>query len=40
LWPPSRWNEALQNLKVGIINFRRIPNWTSITTSFAKRPYF
>jgi hypothetical protein len=29
-----------ENLKLGIVDFRRTPNWTSINESSAERPYF
>jgi hypothetical protein len=39
-WPPSSWNTILYNLMVGIIDFRCILDWTSITTCSVERPYF
>jgi hypothetical protein len=39
-WPPSSWSKAKENLKLGIIDFKWTPNWTSINESSAERPYF
>jgi hypothetical protein len=39
-WPDSNWNTVFHNLKLGIINFRRVSNWTTISDGSVKMPYF
>jgi hypothetical protein len=39
-WPTGSWSEAQENMKLGIIDFRRTPNFMSLQESSADRLYF
>ena len=39
-WPLCSWSKAKHNMKVGIIDFKRTPNWTFINESSVEGPYF
>lgn len=39
-WPNLRWEEGRDDLSLGIIDFRRVPNFTSSAESSIKKPYF
>ena len=39
-WPGNSWEELAHALVLGIIDFRRVPNWTQVSKGSASRPYF
>jgi hypothetical protein len=39
-WPQNSWETVSHNLVLGIIDFRRVPNFTSLCKTSAQKPYF
>ena len=40
LWPEDSWEKVAHALVLGIIGFRRVPNFTQVSKSTTQRPYF
>jgi hypothetical protein len=39
-WPENSWETVAHALVLGIIDFRRVPNFTQVNKTTAQRPYF
>jgi hypothetical protein len=39
-WPENSWEMVAHILVLGIIDFRHVPNFTQVSKTTAKKPYF